>query len=198
MDPLLWTIVLLLAGVFLLALEFFVPSGGSLGLFAAICFVAAIFYAYYHSVAAGTVVLIGELVMIPAMIGLLIKVWPHTPIGRRMILITPADDKATIPQTDEYQRILSLPGKVGIAKSRMMPSGAIVVEEFTYDAVSEGMPIDEGSRVEVIQVEGNRIVVRPTEKPVSRTEAVIDDAASDQLNVPIEELGIDPFDEPLS
>ncbi|MFT5524948.1 MAG: membrane-bound ClpP family serine protease [Pirellulaceae bacterium] len=198
MEPLLWSIVLLLIGLLLMALELFVPSGGSLGVFSAICFIAAIIYAYYHSALAGTIVLIGEMVLVPVAIGLLIKIWPHTPIGKRMILNLPVDAQATVPQTEEYQRKLGLVGKVGVAKSRMMPSGAIVVENFTYDAVSEGMPIDTGNRVEVVQVGGNRIVVRPTEKPLSVSDVVVDDGYIDPLNIPIEQLGIDPFDdEPL-
>ena len=198
MDPLLWIFVLLLAGVVLMALEFFVPSGGSLGVFAALCFIAAIVYGYYHSATTGTLVLVGEMLFVPIAIALLIKIWPHTPLGKRMILNVPNDREATQPRTEEFRRILSLPGKVGVAKSPMLPSGAIVVESYTYDAVSEGMAINEGQRVEVIQVEGNRIVVRPTEKPISREEVFIADEDGEQLNVPIDELGIDPFDEPLS
>ena len=42
MSLLLWALVLLLAGVIFLALEFFVPSSGTLGVLAALSFVAAI------------------------------------------------------------------------------------------------------------------------------------------------------------
>jgi membrane-bound ClpP family serine protease len=82
-------------------------------------------------------------------------------------------------------------GKTGIAKTLMLPSGAVLVEGFTVDALSEGIPIDPGQRVRVIEVRGNRVVVRPIgddEPQVVQTD--------DVLSRPIESFGLDPFEEP--
>ena len=43
----------------------------------------------------------------------------------------------------------------------MLPSGAVAFEELTVDAVSEGMAIEAGQKVRVVDVRGNRVVVRP-------------------------------------
>jgi membrane-bound ClpP family serine protease len=70
----------------------------------------------------------------------------------------------------------------------MLPSGAVTIDGRTINAVSEGVPIDAGQRVRVIDVHGNRVVVRP-----------VDDASAgpDSLSRPIEAVGLDPFDDPL-
>jgi membrane-bound serine protease (ClpP class) len=62
-------------------------------------------------------------------------------------------------------------GHVGRAKSKMLPSGIIVIEKDSYDAVSEGMPIEPGQRVRVIEVRGNRLIVEATaDEPPSATD----------------------------
>ena len=64
-----------------------------------------------------------------------------------------------------------LVGRVGRAKSKMLPSGIIVVEKQSYDAVSEGMPIEAGQRVRVIEVRGNRLIVEAMgDEPLSQAD----------------------------
>ena len=46
MDALLWSILLLLLGLALIALEVFVPSGGVLGVLAALALIASIVVAF--------------------------------------------------------------------------------------------------------------------------------------------------------
>lgn len=51
-------------------------------------------------------------------------------------------------------------GRTGIAKSRLEPEGWVLVAGERWSAVAEDGPIDEGDEVEVVRVEGFRIVVR--------------------------------------
>ena len=79
----------------------------------------------------------------------------------------------------------------------MLPSGAIIIAGRTYDAVSEGMSIDQGKNVKVIDVRTNRIVVRPTDSQPS--QHVADDGDSeDMLSRPIDSLGLDSLNDPLA
>ena len=41
-DPIGWSIILMLAGCVLVALEVFIPSGGIIGTISAVCFIASI------------------------------------------------------------------------------------------------------------------------------------------------------------
>ncbi len=82
-------------------------------------------------------------------------------------------------------------GKIGVAKTLMMPSGAVLVDGQTIDALSEGMPIEAGQRIQVIEVHGSRVVVRPADESDST-------ASDDVLSQPIESLGLDSLEDPLA
>lgn len=59
--------------------------------------------------------------------------------------------------TDDRQTYL---GRVGMALTAMRPSGTILIEGVRLDAVTEGDFIQKGDAVEVVKVEGPRLVVR--------------------------------------
>ncbi|MDR2759539.1 MAG: nodulation protein NfeD [Spirochaetaceae bacterium] len=54
----------------------------------------------------------------------------------------------------------ALRGKTGIAASTLRPSGKIEIEGRLYTAEGDGVFIAQGSPVEVVRVQGNRIVIR--------------------------------------
>lgn len=51
-------------------------------------------------------------------------------------------------------------GRRGIVLTELRPSGAVSIEGEPVDVVSEGAYIKKGEQVEVISVNGNRVVVR--------------------------------------
>jgi len=87
-----------------------------------------------------------------------------------------------------------------VTKSKMMPSGGVRIDGRTIDAMSEGMPIDEGQPVRVVKVSGMRVIVRPldpdeiAEHEASQRSTNPDDV----LSRPVEDLGLDSLDEPLA
>ena len=90
------------------------------------------------------------------------------------------------PRRDHLKGLV---GQVGHAKSKMLPSGMITIEGRTIDAMSEGMPIEPGEAVRVIEVRGTRVVVRPlSEESPSPT-------ADDIMRRPIDSVASDPFEE---
>lgn len=54
----------------------------------------------------------------------------------------------------------SLIGKTGVALTILRPSGKVIIEEEKIDVVAEGDFINKDMKVEVIEVEGNRVIVR--------------------------------------
>lgn len=198
MEPIAWSICLLIAAVALIALELFIPSGGLLAFLSAIAVLAAIIMGFTAGPRTGLLVVVLTLVIIPAVLASAVRWWPQTPIGRLILIARPEDPDDVLPDTEEYRGLKSLIGKVGKSKSKMMPSGAIVIEGRTYDAVSEGMAIDAGIPVKIIAVRTNRIVVRPTDEAATAPAASLAGDASDVLSQPIDSLGIEGFDEPLT
>jgi hypothetical protein len=63
----------------------------------------------------------------------------------------------------------------------------------TVDALSEGMSIESGEKVQVVAVRGNRVVVRPVSADVAPP---VD--PNDILSQSIDKIGLDPFEDPLA
>jgi len=191
MDYLAWASILLVVGLALVALEFFVPSGGVLGLLSVCTILAAVALAYLSAPLHGFLFLGVTIILVPSVLALAVKLWPETPMGRRLLLRPPAADEV-LPDDHVRRELRSLIGQTGRAKSKMLLSGAAVIAGRTVDAVSESMPIEPGQLVRVVAVQGHLVVVRAIE------EAPGGEAFDDQLSRPIESLGIEPLDEPLS
>ncbi len=192
MDPLVWAGLLLLLGLSLVMVEVFVPSGGILGVLSVVAILSAIIMAFtLRGPMAGMTFLSVALFSVPVVLTLAFKWLPETPMGRRLLAALPTSDEV-LPDSDERRQLRDLVGKVGRASSVMLPSGAVEVEGLTIDAVSEGMPIEAGQTVRVVSVRGTRVVVRAVSaepEPAAR--------ADDILSQPFDQLGIDPFDDPL-
>ena len=169
---------LLIAGFCILALELFVPSAGMLGALAGCMIIASVVVAFLTSSYAGMIFLLVTLLLVPIMLMLMFKIWPHTPIGKRLL----SDDETltdVLPQGKHYDRS-DLAGKTGVAKTMMLPSGQIVIDGQKYDAVSDGFAIDAGDRVKVVSIKKNRIYVQPCDDNESLPEAPAADDTMDQ------------------
>jgi membrane-bound ClpP family serine protease len=191
MEPLLWSILLFVAALGLIALEIFIPSGGVLGILAALALIGSLAVAFSGGTMTGVTMLLVTIVVVPTALALAVRWWPHTPIGRLIVLQTPASEDDVLPDSPEYRGLGSLVGKRGTAKTKMLPSGVIVIDDQSYDAVADGMAVDPGQTVRVTAVRTNRIVVVLDEggHPVV-------DGSNDVLTQPAESLGIDSLDDP--
>jgi membrane-bound serine protease (ClpP class) len=88
----------------------------------------------------------------------LLRFLPRLPMARRMILQAdlgsgPAHGSA--PETDQHWL-----GKRGQAVSVLRPAGIAEIEDARVDVVSDGELIEADTPIEVMRVDGNRIVVR--------------------------------------
>lgn len=196
MDPIIWAVALMFVGISLVVLEIFVPSGGILGFLAFSAVVAAVIMAFYYSGTTTGLVFGGVAVIaLPAAIALSLKLLPNTRIGRRMLLIR--DEDSFDDEESPAEKLRELIGEVGKAKSLMLPGGTVQVNRRNYDAVSEGgMPIEPDQAVEVVQVRHERLVVRPTTELPNQPEKQSNE--DDIMNQPLDTLGLDDIDEPLS
>lgn len=190
LDPLGWAIVLLVLGCGLLVMEVFIPSAGLLGFFAALCIVGSMVIAFRGGSTTGLSFMAVTVFVVPIVIGLAFKVWPMTPMGKSFLGELPSDEDT---RQDDPRR--SLVGRVGVAKSMMLPSGAVLIDGHLIDAVSQGLAIDPGQPVVVVEVRANRVMVRPARPHEVRAADVKPD---DVLARPIEEFGLESFEDPLT
>jgi len=190
MDPLIWAAVLMLLGLALASAEVFVPSGGMIGFLSLVAVIAAIGLAFFRGPWYGLSFLGVAVFAVPAVLAAALHFWPDTKFGRRVLLDLPTSDEV-LPDDEQRRELKSLVGRVGEAKSLMLPGGAVLIDGHHVDAVSEGMAIEKGAWVKVVEVRGTRVVVRPTvERPGSANP-------EDPLSQSIDELGFNPFDESL-
>ncbi|HEX7447038.1 MAG TPA: NfeD family protein [Pirellulales bacterium] len=191
LDPLAWAAVLMLAGFSLAVLEVFVPSGGVIGFLSFMSVLSAIGLAFYRGPWYGLSFLGVAVIAGPAVLIAALHWWPETTMGRRILLGVPASEDV-LPDFDDRRTLKGLLGRVGEAKSLMLPSGAVLIDGRSYDALSEGIAIEKGQWVQVVEVRGTRIVVRPTDRPPSSPPP------DDPLSQPIDTLGLDSLEDPLA
>lgn len=160
---LLYAILLLVAFYLLLTAEFFLPTGGFLGVAAFAALIASVVIGFGHGTSTGATILGVAITTTPLMVLGLLKVWPHTPLGRRMLNRRPGETAAQPPVRTTASGIPldQLVGRIGTAKTNLLPSGMIIVDTDKVDAVSIGMPIDQGQQIVITSVEAGKVHVRP-------------------------------------
>lgn len=196
MTLLMWAILALVLGIALLSLEIFVPSGGILGFLTFCAMTTAIVLAFMHSLLAGLSIMLAVMVAIPAVVIVGINFLPYTYVGRHVLLKAPTAEEV-LPTAESWGKLTDLVGQIGKAKTKMLPSGAVEVNGRTVDAVSEGLPIDPGQLVKVVEVRANRVVVRPVEDGELLSTPTAP-AGQVDLSQPIDSLGLSTFENPLS
>ena len=157
-------IVLVLAGIILLLLEFILP-GMIAGMIGVGCLVASVIVGYTQfGATAGHLLLIGDLFIVIITGILWLRFFPHSPLGKVFV------NESSIEDTGYHFETLL--GKDGLTQSDLYPSGVALIEGVPYDVVSEGDFIEANIPIKVISVEGNRIMVRSTgpKLPPSETD----------------------------
>lgn len=194
MDPFNIALLLLIGGLLAVVAEMFLPSAGILGIVAATLIISSVVVGFVDGLASGAIILGMAVVSLPLLLGFMVKVWPYTPLGKR-ILLGEIKAEDVLPNSSHYQkRSQQLEGRIGVAKTKMLPSGIVVVDDEKYDAVSQGFAIEQGDTVKVVKVKENRLYVEPYEGSVDDDVPARD---GDILSQPIEEFGLDSLDDPL-
>jgi membrane-bound ClpP family serine protease len=165
-------LMLFILGLALIALEIFVLPGFAVcGIVGVLCILAAL-----GLIGVGQIprsmedwtnfgnqlgyLLLGMFLAIVSAI-LIVRYLPHLPFVNQLML-HPAEgaeeggEHATLPQ-EEAQELL---GAIGVAATPLRPSGKLQIGDRFLDVVAEGGYILPGTRVQIVEIEGNRIVVK--------------------------------------
>lgn len=193
LDALFWPVILLLIGLGFVLLEVFVPSGGVITILAILALVASIVVAFINNTAAGIIMMCTTMIIVPAVVAALVRWWPYTPIGRMMVLHLPESEDEVLPDTAEHRRLKDLVGQRGTAKTKLLPSGAVVIDNEVFDAISDGVAIEPGQPIRVTAVRTNRIVVTGDTTPVAQ----LTECGEDVLARPAESLGLDSLEDSI-
>jgi membrane-bound serine protease (ClpP class) len=152
MTPLALMILLMIAGVVLLAAEMLLPAQGVLGVIGAAAILAAIGVGFWVNQWLGLSLTLAILVAAPFVATAAINVWQKTPYGRNVVL-SPEESRLVAPRV--------VPGQTGTALSEMRPSGEVELSDGTrLEAKSERGMIRAGSAVSVVGYIDGFVVVR--------------------------------------
>ncbi|MBL8964094.1 MAG: hypothetical protein KF787_10010 [Phycisphaeraceae bacterium] len=164
---LVWGVSLLAVAALLLVIEIFVPSGGLIGTLSIASAIAGIICLWRHDTVWGAAGTLGTMVAGPIIFFQGLKIWRHTPLGRRMVGELPEEVQQA--RRDEEARqareLLALVGAEGEAITDLRPVGVVRIKGKRYDALSETYLIPAGSRVRVVLAEPNQIKVRQADAP---------------------------------
>ncbi len=196
MSPLFWAFILLGIAALLFLVDLFLPTAGIVSFLALIATIAAIVVAFTAGPRQGAMMIGVVVVVAPLLIAGAVKFWPHTPIGRLILIPSTDHPDDVLPELDES--LSQLVGRVGKAKTKLLPSGAVVVDGKTYDALSVGKPIEAGQPVRVVRTQGRRVVVQAATEADLETHHHAPDSQGELLAKPIDEFGIDSLEDPLA
>jgi membrane-bound ClpP family serine protease len=89
---------------------------------------------------------------------------PHIPYAQRLVLKPPSEKADTADAVDApAPPHASLLGAIGVAVTTLRPAGMVRFGDEFVDVVAEGSYVNPGVRVQIIEIEGNRIVVKEVE-----------------------------------
>ncbi len=151
------TIILFVIGLLLLLAEiFFIPGFGLAGIGGIAAILTSIFLTFGNIVQATYSILVALGVSIIGLL-LLIKYIPSTRTWRKFVLST--EQKKELGYTVGTKDLKLLNGKEGIAITPLRPSGIVEVNGKKLNALTRGEYVDSNTKIKIISVEGNKIVV---------------------------------------
>jgi membrane-bound serine protease (ClpP class) len=155
-------IILIAIGVILVFIEIFIiPSFGPIGIIGGILMIAGVVLAGYRNGIQSALVY-GSITFLMTIILCVVGFWliPKTNLGKSFVLHTSEHkEHGFSSSSDEFQNLV---GKTGKVITPLRPAGTILIEKDRFDVLTKGEFVKKGSVVEVVKVEGNRIIVRET------------------------------------
>ena len=146
-------VVLIALGFLSIVLEFFVP-GMTLGAIGGFLMFLAVVAGFVDGPETGAITLLVAGVSTGVAVLLGMRILPESPVTLRQAQGT---DEGFVAGPEGLAK---LAGKQGVSVTVLRPAGIVEIEGHKVDVVTEGDMIEAGVSVEVLKVDGNRVVVR--------------------------------------
>ena len=146
-------IVLFALGIICLIAELFEPGFGLFGAAGIVLMIVDVFV-LAESFSQAMVLLLGVALIVLFFVLLFFILASNGVLPKRLVLDSTVMNEGSVPSAP-----VSV-GDVGVAVTRLAPSGKAEIGGRTFDVVGNGEFIEQGQNVRVTEVSGNRIVVR--------------------------------------
>ena len=154
MDPRIWPVILIVVMALLVVLELLTPSMGALTLGALAAAVGSVALGFRHSPSFGYLMLAANVGLLPLTFWLGLHFMKRGPLMLHHELTQDMQPKDAPP----LSRLL---GQEGVTLTPLRPSGAAMFEQAKVQVVARGCFVEPNTRVKVIHVGSNRVVVEP-------------------------------------
>jgi len=165
-------VIIFLIGLILLILEIFViPGFGVAGIAGIICIVASLMLAMLEwkpgswstfppidEIAKPLAIIALAFTGAIILLGIASKYLPSAPFTSRLFLLKKMDKKDGYSIHPSFEKS-HIEGKSGIAKTTLRPAGKALIDNNLFDVITQGDFIQKGSKIKVIKIENNHIVV---------------------------------------
>lgn len=152
------SVVLFVAGMILIIAEMFQPGFGLFGIFGVILLVGCIFVTS-STVIEGIILTIAIVMILLLLFCFFLILFSKGIVPNKLILTESESREEGYVGTPDYNEFL---GKTGLVTTVCRPVGSADFGGSKLEVVTMGEFIEKGVSVEVIEIEGNRIVVRET------------------------------------
>lgn len=149
-------VALFFAGMLLVGIELMVPGFGIFGVSGILCISASIFFVLGGDAQAVKWMAFSVGLSLLLFL-LLLRYLPKSNLWGRFVLKNVEGRQEGFRSGRDHQALL---GRIGVVVTKLRPAGVIAIDEVKYDVVSEAEFIEQGTPVQVVGVEGVRIVVR--------------------------------------
>jgi membrane-bound serine protease (ClpP class) len=148
-------IILQIVGAAVIIAEIILPSGGILSVVALSVFTYSIYVAFSKiSTAVGYAFVAADLVLIPVIVMVGLKLLARSPVTLRKTLSREAGVSSQSPELVEFV------DRQGTAVTDLRPAGIVLIDGQRVDVVTRGEYIQKDTAIIVITVTGNQIIVR--------------------------------------
>ncbi len=161
-EKTLWAIMLIGLAIVLFFLEVFIPSGGIIGLFAAISLIAGVVMIFQIDTTLGLISAIICVVAIPFALAAMMKLWPNTPLFRLLVLRGPEGESEepvqNTPRSSPEAADLHV-GDEGTSESYLRPVGTCRINGKRIECIADGDLIPAGKKVRITHIDGLQVKV---------------------------------------
>lgn len=157
-----WGLGLFALSSILLLIELFVPTAGVMGVIACVAAIAGVVCLTRYDSTWGAASALAMMVLGPMAAYFMLKVWPSTPMGRK-IFGTPSDEEIAEAQKAEVaarNARLALIGQEGQALTDLRPVGMMSLQGERVEVLAEVGFIPAGTRVRVTHADLSQVKVR--------------------------------------
>ncbi|MDR2571119.1 MAG: hypothetical protein LBD23_12655 [Oscillospiraceae bacterium] len=154
------SIILFIVGVGLLIVEMFEPGFGFFGTFGIVSLIACIFVTA-DTVSHGLILTAIFFVIILILLGIFLILVSKNKLPGRLVLKESETLEQGFSGTEDMAYLM---GKTGTVVTICRPVGNVDFDGVKLEVVTQGDFIEKGEEVEVVEIEGNRVVVKTLKK----------------------------------